>query len=255
MLQETNLQEKHIAQAKSTASMLGYEACIGPADRAGAGAAIFVNRKLTDLPQATLAQSVRTHMRGRLVIVDIPRANEPPLRVAAMYVPAQPAQRHYFVHKLAESAYLEGVHVLGTDANCVASVTLDTTAASAGDYPNVGGLALEQALTRHDLTDLYRELEGPESSGGYTRVGHSVATRIDRIYVHASLATQWKSICLDIPLLALLAFLAEAAEVPEPRATANELASSWDALTERSRAVQAWPCSAPSSTQLQRRNI
>lgn len=197
MLQETNLQAQHIPRAKATANMLGYEPCIGEADRTGAGAAIFVSRKLTDLPQATLSAHTRVHMRGRLVVVDIPRGSDDPLRVASMYVPAQPTHRRHYVNKLAESNYLEGVHILGTDANCVASVLLDTTASRASDYPNVGGAELERSLAARGLHDLYREIEGNEHKGGFTRVGHNIATRIDRLYVHESIATLWKSVCLD----------------------------------------------------------
>lgn len=197
MLQETNLQARHIPRAKSTATMLGYEACIGPAERTGAGAAIFVSKKLADLPQTTLSAHTKILMRGRLVIVDIPRGGGEPLRVAALYVPAQPAHRQHFVNKLADSGCLEGVQVLGTDANCVASVQLDTTATRNSDYPNVGGQTLERTLAKHGLHDLYRELEGSDHKGGYTRVGQHIATRIDRIYVHESVATQWKSLCLD----------------------------------------------------------
>lgn len=197
MVQETNLMDKHVSLTTSTARLLGYEACIGPADRTGAGAAVFLNRRLLDIPQAGMAAGFEVHMSGRLVIVEVPTPNGENTRVASMYVPAQPEARHYFLHRLRRKNHLKGVQILGTDANCVANVILDTTARRVGDYPNVGGRDLERLLATHALTDLYREIEGESKRGGYSRTGQSIATRLDRLYVHTSLVTEWKSIFLD----------------------------------------------------------
>lgn len=114
MVQETNLMDKHVNLTKSTARLLGYEACVGPADRTGAGAAIFLSRRLLDIPQAGLAKDFEVHMSGRLVIAEVPNAKGATIRVASMYVPAQPEARQYFLQRLRRKEHLKGTHVLGS---------------------------------------------------------------------------------------------------------------------------------------------
>ena len=143
-------------------------------------------------------------MGGRVTIAQIPMdriegASEvaSALPVASVYVPAHAQLRGVFLERLAKAKVIKRNMVVGADCNCVADPTLDCRYpdGSTTKYANLHAGKWEDILASAGLQDVYRQLEGNSARGGFTRLGTSVFTRIDRIYGPA-IATerQWYSL-------------------------------------------------------------
>ena len=68
--------------------------------------------------------------------------------IASMYVPVQPRERLLFLNKLHKKGTLEGVDIIGMDANCVADVRIDTKRADPkkNPYANLHASKLDDIL-------------------------------------------------------------------------------------------------------------
>jgi hypothetical protein len=103
--------------------------------------------------------------------------NDRKLELASVYAPATPSERNEFFVKL--KRYITKSTIAGGDWNCVPDVTLDATGPGAARYGNQGATVLSTIMTHHE--DIHREQLGNERE--VTRIGNTVATRLDRWYI------------------------------------------------------------------------
>ena len=134
-------------------------------------------------------------MNGRVTARELKRQEGDALRVASMYVPVQPRERLQFLAKLEKKDCLEGVDIIGVDANCVANVRIDTKRAdpTKTPYTNLHASKFEDMLAGLGMRDVYRLMHG-KAATGFTRECKSIATRIDRIYTRIGSDLEWLSI-------------------------------------------------------------
>ena len=97
--------------------------------------------------------------------------------------PAHPQLRKAFMTRLSESSIITKDSWVQGDFNTVPNVTLDVQypEGSTTTYANLHFNAFETLAAKKNLTDIYRLFHG-EKRGGYTRLGKTVYTRLDRLY-------------------------------------------------------------------------
>ena len=201
MAQEHNITADLEASSMQKARRMGYILCLGPCpmNTTRGGSAVLVRAAAFKLRRsATLDFSV--HLDGRVTVATIPTTacpnaseDSPPLRVAAVYVPSNPQARGRFTKALAELSPFRRDMIVGVDANTVPDVSLDVKYPEGSNttYQNQHAQAFERVMANAGLVDVYRQFHGKQARG-YSRLGKTVFTRIDRIYGPAKMDGQFQ---------------------------------------------------------------
>jgi exonuclease III len=108
--------------------------------------------------------------------------------------PARKAQ----IHTITKCKILKNQAITGGDFKCVESTDLDVRYPAEGGrgmtYANASGKSLARLVADSGMIDAYRLVHG-ETKDGYSRLAHTVHTRIDRIYTQAyDSKWRWQSI-------------------------------------------------------------
>ena len=103
-------------------------------------------------------------------------------KIASMYVPAEADYRKRFINKMNRSSTLDKDTIVGGDYNCVIRVQDDVLCseerARRQPYANAHGPLLTKLMNKAKLMDVHNRVNG-EGSGGFTREGRDIQTRID----------------------------------------------------------------------------
>ena len=129
------------------------------------------------------------------------------LKIASMYVPAEADYRKRYINKLHRTSTLDKEMIVGGDFNCVINVGHDVQYSNEREqrrpYANMHGPLLTKMMNKAKLSDTHNRVNG-ENTGGYTREGRDIRTRIDRIYArenNSSLAWESSEINYDLSLI------------------------------------------------------
>jgi hypothetical protein len=105
---------------------------------------------------------------------------------SSVYLSAQAPSRKKQLHTIAKSKILMEQAIVGGDFNCVENVDLDVRypAQEGSTYANASGQTLARLIAESGMIDSYRLVHG-DAKTGYSRMAHTIYTRIDRIYTQA----------------------------------------------------------------------
>jgi hypothetical protein len=105
---------------------------------------------------------------------------------SSVYLSAQAPARKKQLHTIAKSKILMEHAIVGGDFNCVENVDLDVRYPAQGGstYANASGQTLARLIAESGMIDSYRLVHG-DAKTGYSRMAHTIHTRIDHIYTQA----------------------------------------------------------------------
>ena len=127
-------------------------------------------------------------------------------KLASIYVPAEADYRKRYINKLHRTATLDKETIIGGDFNCVIKVDHDVQYSNQRElrrpYANLHGPLLTKMMNKAKLSDTHNRVNG-ENTGGYTREGKDIRTRIDRIYARENNSTlAWESSEINYDIVA-----------------------------------------------------
>ena len=179
-VQEHNFQRAKRQVVESIARKAGYACSIAyrPEYHKVGGAAVFIRRDCDDIDLSSLVSS--SHVSGCLARAKVAIYGED-TNLCSAYLSSDPRLRKWQIGEL--DKVVSRNTIIQADWNCVADVSRDVQypVDSNSSYPSEHGPLLESTLTRIGLSDVYRRIHG-DSHSGFTRLGGSVFTRIDRFY-------------------------------------------------------------------------
>ena len=199
MVQETHLCQESVDKAATALRASGYTALWSHHTSRSAGVGLVVRQRLIGSGELTIDEAGTQHLEpGRVLLVRAQWGGHR-LALTSIYLPTGMAneQRRIISTHLAPILELQGVQQLwGGDFNFVVDATLDRMCPGGRAPPNAGS---EPATARlwaqeiHQLRDVYRCIHPTRRA--YTFVCSRAASRIDRMYASASLATEYVAAC------------------------------------------------------------
>ena len=165
------------------------------------GAALLLNKR--SFEAGAEEDQITTEHDGRLAIREV--AWEGMIfKISSMYAPAEADYRKRFINKLHRTSTLDKETIIGGDFNCVINISHDVQYSDERrqrrPYANMHGPLMTKLMNKAKLSDTHNRVNG-ENTGGYTREGRDIRTRIDRIYArenNSSLAWESSEINYDI---------------------------------------------------------
>jgi hypothetical protein len=115
---------------------------------------------------------------------------------SSVYLSAQAPARKKQLHTIVKSKILMEHAIVGGDFNCVENVNLDVRYPAQGGstYANASGQTLARLIAESGMIFSYRLVHG-DAKTGYSRMAHTIHTRIDRIYTQAhNSAWRWQKV-------------------------------------------------------------
>jgi len=129
--------------------------------------------------------SARSIIKGRYITMTCV-INNTEQEFSSVYLSAQAPERKKQLHTITKSKIFKEHAIIGGDFNCVENVDLDVRYPAEGSstYANASGQTLARVIAESGLIDSYRLVHG-DAKSGYSRLAHTIHTRIDRIYTKA----------------------------------------------------------------------
>jgi exonuclease III len=177
------------------AERLGWTLVHSPATRQdpSSGVAIAVRKDSAGItPHIETARSIIT---SRYITMTC-SINGSEQSFSSVYLSAQAPSRKAQIHTIARSKILKENAITGGDFNCVEDPDTDIRypPQRGSTYANAGGKSLSRVMASSGMIDAYRLIHS-DAKGGYTRLAHTVHTRIDRIYTKAHDSTwRWQQL-------------------------------------------------------------
>ena len=195
MLQEHGLHAEDQTRLAKSAKRYGFLAAAAfiPSTQSKGGTAVLVKwSSFGLLPSSKL--KFETALGGRVTVVS--NVGEMRQSFMSVYVPASARQRLVFLERLRAIKIVSRNTIVGADRNTVSDLTTDVRypPESRSTYQNAHAARWDKLMADNGLSDVLRLLHGPRAKS-FTRLGHSVHTRIDCIF-GPSLAQgiEWHSI-------------------------------------------------------------
>lgn len=180
------LQETHLRKGKDFvfSSKVFSSQIMAPGSSSSRGVAIVFSNRVNFQLGKVFKDPV-----GRYIFVK-GRINDEPITIASIYVPNS-GQVGYFRDVLENlNLFQEGPLIIGTDLNFVVNKSLDIKRPPGKKRLKTGSSAISQLLVKYDLTDIWRFLNTTDKSYTYFSSRFHTYTRIDYLFVSASLVPQ-----------------------------------------------------------------
>jgi hypothetical protein len=169
------------------ADRLGWTLVHSPATRSDPSSGVAAIPVRNDSKNVSpIVASARSIVASRYITMTCKINNNTDQEFSSVYLSAQAPARKKQLHTIAKSKILMEHAIVGGDFNCVENVNLDVRYPAQGGstYANASGQTLARLIAESGMIDSYRLVYG-DAKTGYSRMAHTIHTRIDCIYTQA----------------------------------------------------------------------
>jgi exonuclease III len=199
ILQELHFYEsgEHL-EIRAITERLGWMLVYSPATRNDPSSGVAIAVRQDSKGVTPLIESARSIIPSRYITMTC-TTNGTKQEFSSAYLSAQAPLRKTHLNTIAKSKILKEHGIAGGDFNCVESTELDVRYPVGENmtYAHASGTEVSRLVAECRMIDAFRLMYG-DIKEGYSRLAHTVHTRIDRIYTKAY-DTEWRWHKLSTP--------------------------------------------------------